>query len=173
MVSPKLILGIIIGVLVLGATLLAFQQWIFGGILTAIGLAFLYLWWRMNQLLEISQALMANDIPLARKRLESVKNPEKLNAYSKTYYYFFQGMVETHANNVKGARTAFKTAIETNRFRSVDEKATALVMLAQLDIRSRNNEGARRYLREARDLSPSEQVRDQIKMIVQQARLRI
>jgi hypothetical protein len=173
MVNPKLLLGIIIAVSAIGITLLAFQWWVFGGILTAIGLGFLYLWWRMNQLLEISQALMANDIPLARKRLEGVKNPEKLNAYSKTYYFFFKGMVETHANNVKDARAAFKTALETNRFRAADEKATALVMLAQLDIRSRNNEGAKRYLREAKALEPSEQVRDQIKMIVQQARLRL
>jgi hypothetical protein len=173
MVNPKLILSIIIGVAVIGITLLAFKWWVFGGILTALGLAFLYLWWRMNQLLEISQALMANDIPLARKRLEGIKNPEKLNAYSKTYYFFFQGMVETHANNLKVARQAFKTAIETNRFRAVDEKATAYVMLAQLDLRAQNKEGAKRYLREARALEPTDQVRDQIKMIVQQARLRL
>src|SRR4051812_39101740 len=123
MVNPKLLLGIIIAVTVIGITLLAFKWWVFGGILTVIGLAFLYLWWRMNQLLEISQSLMANDIPLARKHLEAIKNPAKLNGYSKTYYFFFQGMVETHGNNLKVARQAFKTALDTNRFRAVDEKA--------------------------------------------------
>jgi hypothetical protein len=45
--------------------------------------------------------------------------------------------------------------------------------MAQLDIRSHNNEGAKRYLREAKSLEPGEQVRDQINMIVKQARLRL
>ena len=67
----------------------------------------------------------------------------------------------------------FKTALETNRFRSVDERATALLMMAQLDLRSHNNEGAKRYLREAKALEPGEQVREQISMIVKQARLRL
>ncbi|HVK40197.1 MAG TPA: hypothetical protein VNA88_16820 [Candidatus Kapabacteria bacterium] len=173
MVSPKLLLGILIAVAVIGVTLLALQWWILGGIITAIALGLLYLWWRFNQILQISQAMLKNDIALARKRLESVKNPEKLNAYSKTYYYFFQGMVEIHSNNFKAARPAFKTSLETNRFRSVDERATALLMLAQLDMRQRNMEGAKRYLREAKALEPGQEIKDQIAMIVKQSRLRL
>ena len=53
------------------------------------------------------------------------------------------------------------------------ERATALLMMAQLDLRSHNNEGAKRYLREAKALEPGEQVREQISMIVKQARLRL
>ena len=181
MLNPKLLLTIIGVVTLLGVSLMAYQLatgggavgWTFGGLLTAVGLGFLYLWWRMNQLLEISQALMANNIDLARQKLAAVKNPEKLNPYSKTYFYFFQGMVEVQSNNLKGARNGFKTALETNRFRSVDERATALLMMAQLDLRSHNNEGAKRYLREAKALEPGEQVREQISMIVKQARLRL
>jgi hypothetical protein len=173
MVSPKILLAVLIVVALIGVTLLAFQWWILGGIITAIGLALLYLWWRLNQILQVSEAMLKNDIPLARKRLEAVKNPEKLNPYSKTYYYFFQGMVEIHSNNFKAARPAFKTSLETNRFRSVDERATALLMLAQLDLRQRNMEGAKRYLREARALEPTEQIREQINTIVKQARLRL
>jgi hypothetical protein len=82
-------------------------------------------------------------------------------------------MVEIHSNNFKAARPAFKTSLETNRFRSVDERATALLMLAQLDLRQRNMEGAKRYLREARALEPTEQIREQINTIVKQARIRL
>jgi hypothetical protein len=173
MVSPKILLAILIVIAVVGVTLLAFKWWILGGIITAIALVLLFLWWRLNQILQISEAMLKNDIELARRRLEAVKNPEKLNAYSKTYYYFFLGMVEIHSNNFKAARPAFKTSLETNRFRSVDERATALLMLAQLDMRQRNMEGAKRYLREAKALEPGEQIREQINMIVKQARIRL
>lgn len=173
MVSPKLLLGILIAVAVIGVTLLAFQWWILGGIITAIALGLLYLWWRLNQILQISEAMLKSDIALARQRIEAVKNPEKLNPYSKTYYYFFLGMVEVQSNNFKAARPAFKTSLETNRFRSVDERATALLMLAQLDMRQRNMEGAKRYLREARSLEPGQEIKDQISMIVKQARIRL
>ena len=78
-----------------------------------------------------------------------------------------------YARKLKEARTAFKTALETNRFRAADEKATALVMLAQLDLRSQNKEGAKRYLREAKALQPGEQLRQQIDYIVKQFRLRL
>ena len=173
MVSPKLLLGILIALAAIGVTLLAFQWWILGGIVTAIALGLLYLWWRLNQILQVSEAMLKNDIPLARQRLAAVKNPEKLNPYSKTYYYFFLGMVEVHSNNFKEAKPAFRTSLETNRFRSVDERATALLMLAQLDMRQRNMEGAKRYLREAKALEPGEQIREQINMIVKQARIRL
>ena len=173
MVSPKILLAILVGLTVVGLTLLAFQWWILGGIITALSLALLYLWWRLNQILGVSEAMLKNDLALARVKLEKIKNPEKLNPYSKTYYYFFLGMVEIHSNNLKQARPAFKTALETNRFRSVDERATALLMLAQLDMRSRNMEGAKRYLREAKALEPGEQIREQINMIVKQARIRL
>lgn len=173
MLSPKLLLGILIGVSAIGLVLLAFQFWILGGIITALSLALLYLYWRLSQILKVSDAMLKNDIPLARKQLEKVKNPEKLNPYSKTYYYFFLGMVEVHSNNLKPARAAFKTALEVNRFRSVDERATALLMLAQLDLRSRNMEGAKRYLREAKALEPGDQIREQISTLVKQARIRL
>ena len=173
MLNPKLIQAIIIGITVLGLVFLALQWWITGGIITALGLVILYFWWRMNQLLGISQAIVAQDWATARQKLEGIRNPDKLNAYSRTYYYFFQGMVETQANNLKGARQGFKTALETNRFRAIDEKATALLMMAQLDLRANNKEGAKRYLREARALEPGQQIREQINEILRMARIRL
>jgi hypothetical protein len=173
MLSPKILLYILIALTALGLTLLVFQFWWTGGIISAIGLALLYFWWRLNQIMQISDALVKNDLPLAKQRLESVKNPDKLNAYSKTYYYFFKGMVGIQSNDFKGARQAFKTSLETNRFRAVDEKATALLMLGQLELRTRNLEGAKRYIREAKALNPGQQIREQINTIVKQARLRL
>jgi hypothetical protein len=173
MLSPKILLYILIAFTALGLTLLAFQWWILGSITTVLGLALLYLWWRLNQILQISDALVKNDLELARKRLTDVKNPDKLNAYSKTYYYFFQGMVEIQSNRFKEAKQAFKTSLETNRFRAVDERATALLMMAQLELRNRNLEGGKRYLREAKALNPGEQIREQIGTLVRQARLRL
>jgi len=171
--SPHLIFAIILLVALGGATLLVFEWWILGGIVTAIGLALLYVWWRVSQILRISTAITSNDMARARVELDKIRTPEKLNAYSKTYYYLFKGIVEVQTNDFKGARTSFKTSLETNRFRGVDEKATALVMMAQLDLRQRNNEGAKRWLREARDLKPSEPIREQIGSIVKQGRLRL
>ena len=116
---------------------------------------------------------MKEDFELAKQRMAAIKNPEKLNAYSQTYYFFFQGIIETRENNLKQARQGFKRALELNRFRDPDEKATAHLMLAQLDIRSRNREGARRHLKEAKAMNPSEQIREQINMVVKQGRLRL
>lgn len=173
MINPKIILAIIGGITLIGLVLLALQWWILGGIITALGGFFLYIWWRMNQLLGISEALGTNDMAGARRKLDAVRNPHKLNAYSRTYFYFFEGMVQTHENRLKEARASFKTALETNRFRAADEKATALVMLAQLDLRSQNKEGAKRYLREAKALNPGQQLREQIDYIVKQTRIRL
>jgi hypothetical protein len=173
MISPKVLLGILIVVILGGLTLLVFEHWIIGSIITVIGLVLLYLWWRMNQLLQVSDALMKQDLEKARRELGKIKRPEKLNPYSRTYYYFFQGMIDIQSNNFKAARQGFKAALDTNHFRSVDERATALLMMAQLDLRNRNMEGAKRFLREAKSLEPSDQVRDQINLIVKQARLRL
>jgi hypothetical protein len=173
MLSPKILLYILIAFTVLGVILLAFQWWILGSIVTVLGGVLMFLWWRLNQILQISEALSKNDIALARQKLDSVKNPEKLNAYSKTYYYFFEGMVNIQSNKFKEARQGFKTSLETNRFRSPDEKATAHMMLAQLDLRNRNLEGAKRHIRDAKALNPGEQIREQINTIVKQARLRM
>jgi len=171
--SPNLIFAIVLLVTAGGLTLLAFEWWILGGIITALGLVLCYVWWRVNQILRISTAITANDIGRARAELNKVRNPEKLNAYSKTYYYLFAGIVDLQTNEFKAARQAFKTSLETNRYRGVDEKATALVMMAQLDLRQRNMEGAKRWLREARDLRPGDQIREQINSIVKQARIRL
>lgn len=171
--SPNIIFAIILVVVAGGITLLAFEWWVLGGIATALGVALLYIWWRVSQILRISTAISANDMPKARMELAKVKNPNRLNAYSKTYFFLFQGIVDVQTNDFKAARQAFKTSLETNRFRAVDEKATALVMMAQLDLRVRNTEGAKRYLREARDLKPGEQIREQIATLVKQARIRL
>ncbi|MCC7438471.1 MAG: hypothetical protein IT211_08230 [Armatimonadetes bacterium] len=173
MVSPKLILGLIILLVVGGAGMLVAQWWIAGGIVLALGAGLYYFWWRMNQLLQVTNSLQRQDWDDARKRLGAIRAPEKLNPYSRTYYYFFQGIVETQGQNWKAARQGFKTALDTGYFRSVDEKATALMYMAQLDMRGRNTEGARRYLREARELDPSDQIREQINMIVKQSRIRL
>ncbi len=165
MLKPKVLLYIILGLTLLGLTLLALQWWVLGGILTAIGGGFLYLWWRMNQLLGISEAIMAGNFDAARAKLAGVRNPDKLTADSKTYYYYFQGTVEAQTGNWKASRAAFKTALETNRFRAIDERATALVMLAQVELRTNNREGAKRYLAEAQDLSPGPEIREQIKEV--------
>lgn len=171
--SPNLIFAIILVVVAGGIALLATEWWILGGLATTIGLALLYVWWRVSQILRISAAITANDLSRARLELNKVRSPDKLNAYSKTYYYLFQGIVDVQTNEFRSARTAFKTSLETNRFRAVDEKATALVMMAQLDLRTRNTEGAKRFLREARDLKPGDQIRQQINEIVKQARIRL
>lgn len=173
MISPKILLALLALIILGGLTLLAFEWWILGGIITAAGIVLAYLWWRMNQLLQVSQAMMKQDFDLARRKLDAIKRPEKLNPYSRTYYYFFQGMVEIQTNNFKAARQAFKSSLDTNYFRSVDERATALMMMAQLDLRNRNMEGAKRYLREAKALDPSEQVRDQLNQIVKMSRIRL
>lgn len=173
MISPKILLALIALLALGGLTLLAFQYWIVGGLIVAISAALYYLWWRMNQLLNVSNALMKSDLEGARKHLAAIKNPEKLNPYSKTYFYFFEGMVNIQSNAFKESRQSFKSALEANHFRGVDERATTLVMLAQLDLRNRNTEGAKRYLREAKALEPTQQIREQISTIVKQARLRL
>jgi tetratricopeptide (TPR) repeat protein len=173
MFSPKILLYILVAFVALGLVLLGFKWWILGSIVTVLGGVLLYLWWRLNQILQISDALVKNDIALARQKLAEVKNPDKLNAYSKTYYYFFQGMVEVQSNRFKEAKAGFKTSLDTNRFRTPDEKATALLMLAQLYLRERNLETAKRYIREAKALNPGDQIKEQINTLVRQARLRL
>jgi|GEM_PF-2004023 len=177
MLNPKIILSTIFAVLAGGLALLGFGiadsslvMIIFGSLLTLLAGAFLYIWWRANQLLGVSQALGRQDFAGARQKLANVRNPEKLNALSKTYYYFLLGMVETQAAAWKEARAAFRTSLETNRFRAIDEKATALVMLTQIELRSKNIEGAKRYLREARELKPGAEIQEQIKELVRQAK---
>ncbi len=163
MLNQKLILGIIIGVTAIGLALLAFQWWILGGILTALGGTFLYFTWRFNQVGDVSKMLMAGDIAGARAKLEKVKNPDRLNPYSRTYHYMLLGQVEVRSNNMKGARSAFKNALEVGKFQTTDEKASVLFMLAQVEFNAENKEAARRLLKEAQELEPSDELMKQIK----------
>ena len=86
MLSPKIIQGILIGLVVIGLTLLGFQWWVTGSILITLGIVLYILWWRFNRIGEISQAVANGDTILARKKLAGFKNPAKLNPISKTYY---------------------------------------------------------------------------------------
>jgi len=173
MISPKIIQGILVGLAVAGLVLLGLQWWITGSILFLLGAGLYYLWWRFNRIGEISQAVANGDTVTARKKLAAFKNPDKLNPISKTYFYYLLGMTEIRENNFKEARTAFKSALEANYFRTTDEKASVYLMMAQLDLRSRNTEGAKRYLRDARDLEPSDEVKNQINFILKEARIKL
>ncbi len=173
MLTPKVIFAILIGVAVIGLVLLAFQQWIFGGIVTAVGLVAVYLWWRLYQILRVGEAMQKGDLDKADEYLKVISNPEKLNDYSKTYYYFFRGMVDIQRGQYKESRSALKRSLEVGSFRAIDEKAAAMLALAQLDLRSRNRQGAKRLLQEARDLDPAEEIRQQIKTIAKQAQIRL
>ncbi len=46
-------------------------------------------------------------------------------------------------------------------------------MMAQLLLRKRNREGAKRQLQEAKSFASNPQIQEQIKMIVKQARIRL
>ncbi|MBS1911503.1 MAG: hypothetical protein JST22_05920 [Bacteroidetes bacterium] len=163
MLNRKLAIGIIVGVTAIGALLLVFQQWITGGIVTALGLGLFYFWWRINQINDVSQLLMAGKFKEAKEKLDKVKNPEKLNPYSKTYHYMLLGQAEIQLGNMKGARIAFKEALDAGRFQTTDQKASVLFMLAQVEFNAGNKEAAKRLLREAQDLNPEEDLMKQIK----------
>lgn len=171
--NQKLLFGAIVLVLLIGLVLLALQYWIAGGIITVIGGVLLFFVWRLWMILRISEAMAKQDFELAKRHMAAIKNPEKLNDYSKTYYSFFKGMIETQENNFKGAEASFRKALEINRFRAPDEKATSHLMLAQLQLRKRNRQGARRHLQEAKGLTSNPQILDQIKSLVKQARIRL
>lgn len=173
MLSPKILFAIIIAVTVIGLALLAFQQWILGGIITVIGLVVLFFWWRIYQILRVSEALQKQDLERAERYLDAIKKPEKLNAYSQTYYYFFRGMLDMQKRDYKAARAGLKRSLALGSFRSVDEKATAMLALANLDLRGRNRQGAKQMLRDARELGPNQEIREQIKLVAKQAQIRL
>jgi tetratricopeptide (TPR) repeat protein len=153
--------------------MLGLGWWIAGGITTVVGGSFLILWFRFYRILRVSEALGKDDMPQAKEYLSKIKNPEKLNDYSKTYYNFFQGIIDTKENRFKEAEAEFKTALSINRFRSPDEKATAHLMVGQLLLRKRNRQGAIRHMREAKSLTSNEQILAQIKELAKQARIRL
>ncbi len=171
--NQKLLLIGLVLIILIGLVLLALQFWIVGGIITAIGLALGYFGMRLWKILRISEAIGKQDLPLAKQHLAAIKNPEKLNDYSKTYYSFFKGMIEAQENNFKEAEASFKKCLEVNKFRAPDEKATAHLMVGQLLLRKRNREGAKRHLQQARSLTSNDQILDQIKTLAKQARLRL
>lgn len=181
MLNQKLIIAIVIAVTVGGAAMLVSQIWMDGGVLVWIlgsilfllGATMLYFWWRMNQLAGVSNAMMAGDFNLARTKLGDIRKPDRLNRYSKTYYYLFLGTIEARAGNLKPARQALKTSLEVNSFRALDEKASAYFMLAQVELQARNREGARRYLIDAKELGPSDELRKQINQLAKQANVRL
>ena len=118
MLSPKII-GYVLAVLVAGGlVMLGLQWWIAGAIVTIIALVLLFLWWRLYQILRISESLSKEDFEGAKEHMARIKNPEKLNDYSRTYYNFFKGVIDTRENRFKEAEQAFKAALEINRFRA-------------------------------------------------------
>ncbi|MCE2503499.1 MAG: hypothetical protein J4G05_05535 [Chlorobi bacterium] len=171
--GPKII-GIVIAVLTGGGlVMLGLQWWIAGGVVTALGLVLLFFWWRLYQILRISEALSKEDFQKAKGQMAKIKNPEKLNDYSRTYYNFFKGVIDARENRFKEAEQAFKIALEINRFRAPDEKATSHLMMGQLLLRKRNRVGATRHLQEAKSLASNPQIHEQIKALAKQARIRV
>lgn len=171
--NQKILFGLIGAVVAVGIVLLVLGEFIAGGIVTVIGLLLGLTYWRLYRILRISEALGRDDIPQAKEYLAAIGNPERLNDYSKTYYSFFKGMVELKENAFKDAEASFKRALEVNRFRGVDEKASAHIMVGQLLLRKRNRQGAKRHLQEARTLTSNPQILDQVKTLAKQARLRL
>lgn len=171
--GSKLFFWILAVVTVGGLVMLGLGWWIPGGIVTVLGGVLLFLWWRLYQILRISEAIGKEDFETAKALMAKIKNPEKLNDYSKTYFNFFKGLIDTKENRFKEAEAAFKRALEVNRFRAPDERATTHLMMAQLLLRKRNREGAKRQLQEARSFASNPQIQEQIKMIVRQARIRL
>lgn len=171
--NQKLLFGAIGAVLLIGLVLLALQYWIAGGIVTVIGAVLLFFVWKLWLILRISEAIGRQDFELAKQHMAAIRNPEKLNDYSKTYYSFFKGMIDTQENNFKEAEASFRKALEINRFRAPDEKATSHLMVAQLQLRKRNRQGAKRHLQEAKSLTSNPQIIEQIRTLVKQARIRL
>ena len=167
-------IGYILAALTLaGLVMLGLQWWIAGGIITVLAGVLLFLWWRLYQILRISEALSKEDFEGAKMMMAKIQNPDKLNDYSRTYYNFFKGVIETRENRFKEAEQAFKTALEINRFRAPDEKATSHLMLGQLLLRKRNRMGATRHLQEAKSLTTNPQIQEQIRTLAKQARIRV
>ncbi|MGE3800784.1 MAG: hypothetical protein AB7H80_07170 [Candidatus Kapaibacterium sp.] len=171
--NPKIIGYILIALTVGGLVMLGLQWWIAGGIITVLGGVLLFFWWRLYQILRISEALSKEDFEGAKEMMAKIKNPEKLNDYSRTYYNFFQGVIDIRENRFKEAEQAFKTALEINRFRAADEKATSHLMLGQLLLRKRNRMGATRHLQEAKSLTTNKQIHEQIRTLAKQARIKV
>lgn len=169
----KILQAVLIAIPVGGLVMLAFGLWIAGGIVTVVGLVLLYLWWRFYQIMRIAELLSKEDYEGAKAQLAKIKNPEKLNDYSKTYYYYYKGMISVKENKFKEAETECKRALEVNRFRSPDEKAMTHFLIGQLLLRKRNREGGRRHLVEARSLTDNKEIKEQIRILAKQARIRM
>ena len=171
--NQKILFGALGLIVAIGLVLLGLGEYIAGGIVTLIGAALLFAYWRLYRILRISEALGREDMETAKRYLDAIDRPEKLNDYSKTYYYFFRGMVDLKENSFREAEAAFKQSLETNRFRGVDEKASAHLMVGQLLLRKRNRQGAKRHMQEARSLTSNPQILEQIRSLAKQARIRL
>ena len=171
--AQKILPLVLVLVLAGGLVLLGFQMWIVGGILTVVGAVLLFFWWRLYEILRVSEALGKQNLEAAKQHLSKIKNPEKRNEWSRTYYHFFKGMIATQENSFKEAEAAIRKALEINKFRAPDERATAHFMLAQFLLRKRNREGARRQLVEAKSFASEQQLKEQIKTVAKQQRMRL
>ena len=171
--AQKLLPLILIVVTVGGLVMLGFQMWILGGILTGLGAVLLFFWWRLYEILRIAEALGKQDLESAKQALAKIKNPEKRNEWSRTYFNFYKGVIEAQENKFKEAEASIKKALEVGKFRTPDERATAHFMMAQFLLRKRNREGARRQLAEAKSFAAEPQLKEQIKVLAKQHRLRM
>ncbi len=156
-----------------GLVLLGLQYWITGGILTVLGGVLLFLWWRLFEILRVAEALGKQDLETAKQHLAKIKNPEKRNEWARTYYHFYKGVIDAQENRIKEAEASIKKSLEINKFRTPDERATAHLMMAQFLLRKRNREGARRQLIEAKSFASEQQLKEQIKTMSKQHRLRL
>lgn len=106
-----------------------------------------------------ARAFHEKDYEKTERLLREIKNPDRLKKSRRGYYEFIYGNIELQHMNYDEAERHFQLA---SRFplKNENDKALALVHLANLNIRKMEYQRAQAYLERARELKISARVQD-------------
>jgi hypothetical protein len=108
-----------------------------------------------------------NKIESARKILAWVKHPEQMGKKQQAYYYFLNGLVESHGKNISTSEKYFKKALNTGLNMDHDI-AMANLNLAGIAMTRRRKREALNYIAQVKKHDKAKLLNDQVKMLKSQ-----
>ncbi len=96
--------------------------------------------------------LRRGKIDQAERLIDQVKKPEWLVKQHRAYYHFTKGMISLQRNKLAEGKTDLKAALQLG-LRTDNDRALAILNLAHICYLNKENEEARNYLNEAKQLN--------------------
>lgn len=126
--------------------------------LAGLGVAYLiWSYYKEGTVFLATQAFQKKDYERTKRYLDDIRYPEKLRKGRRNFYEFMKGNLALQEEDYQSAEMHFQIASRLP-FRRPNDKAIILVHLANINLRKKDYERVKAYLKVARELEVSSRI---------------